>query len=238
MDSDIKHPGVMLYFDTLRPAVEAMSLSDCGALLKAIMDYSQFGAVPDDLGAMPKLVFDMYAPKIDRDIEQYRSKIWASRYAVYCRECKKIDEEPKSLSWFIKQWAVEHALSADVERNLDIPGTEAETSTGTGNSKSTPSGETAGAGGGGVKGFQGGLEGEPVNDGPAISFPLPDGSEFPVSQDFVRQMQERYPNLDVVSILREMKPWFSRNPDLVKSKSDIVRHIISQFEKRNCSVST
>ena len=43
---DKKQPGVMLYFD-IRPCLNRMSREEQGELFVAILDYAQYGTVPE-----------------------------------------------------------------------------------------------------------------------------------------------------------------------------------------------
>ena len=69
-------PGVMLYFE-LRPSLRRLSSRERLALYDAIMDYGEWGVVPDFTG------------KLDRDDDNYARKSQVRRYAVYIRESKK-----------------------------------------------------------------------------------------------------------------------------------------------------
>ena len=46
-------PGVMVYFDDIRPAMRMLDDERFGKLLRAVIDYSQMGVVPDldDMGS-------------------------------------------------------------------------------------------------------------------------------------------------------------------------------------------
>ena len=68
--------GVMLYFE-LRPSLRRLSSRERLALYDAIMDYGEWGVVPDFTG------------KLDRDDDNYARKSQVRRYAVYIRESKK-----------------------------------------------------------------------------------------------------------------------------------------------------
>ncbi len=94
-----QRPGVVLYFDTLCPALARLTHEQAGALLRGIVDYAQTGAIPE-LDAMSGLAFDLLRPSIDRDGERYFEQIEQRRYAVYCREAKKRGADPISFeSW-------------------------------------------------------------------------------------------------------------------------------------------
>lgn len=90
-------PGVMLYFDNLRPALNRMDDAQCGALFRAIINYAEHGEI-SDLEQIPGMAFDMLRPLIDRDGARYIESVDQRRYAVYCREMKKKDMEPISFN--------------------------------------------------------------------------------------------------------------------------------------------
>ena len=102
-----ERPGVMLYFDALRPAISRLDEAQCGALLRSVLDYAQYGVVPE-LDPMTGLAFDMLVPKIDRDAERYEESREQRLYATYSREKKKKGEQPLSYEeWRLMQNAVE-----------------------------------------------------------------------------------------------------------------------------------
>lgn len=98
-----ERPGVMLYFDALRPAVKRLSDSQCGVLLRAVLDYAQFGELPE-LDPMTGMAFDMLAPKLDRDAQRYEESRENRQYAAYVRERKKTGE----LCLSFNEWRLTH----------------------------------------------------------------------------------------------------------------------------------
>ena len=84
-------PGVMLYFDSIRPALKRLDDSQCGVLLRAIIDYSEFGVIPE-LDPMTGMVFDMLIPKLDHDAKKYEESREQRQYAVYVRDKQKNGE--------------------------------------------------------------------------------------------------------------------------------------------------
>ena len=80
-------PGVMLYFE-LRPSLRRLSSRERLALYDAIMDYGEWGVVPDFTGKLA-VAWDFVQPKPDRDDEAYLRNVQQRRYALYTRECKK-----------------------------------------------------------------------------------------------------------------------------------------------------
>ena len=77
-------PGVMIYFESVRPALSRLDNEQCGALFRAIIDYAEYGAVPD-LEPMTGMAFDLLRPKIDRDAEKYEESREQRQHAVSIR---------------------------------------------------------------------------------------------------------------------------------------------------------
>ena len=94
-------PGVMLYFE-LRPSLRRLALYD------AIMDYGEWGVVPDFTGKLA-VAWDFVQPKPDRDDEAYLRNVQQRRYALYARECKRDGAEPLSY----KEWRVSKDSEAE-----------------------------------------------------------------------------------------------------------------------------
>ena len=105
-----ERPGVMLYFDAVRPAISRLDETQCGALLRSLMDYAQYGVVPE-LDPMTGLAFDMLVPKIDRDAERYEESREKRQYAAYAREKKKTGESCLSFA----DWRLMRAGQSDHE---------------------------------------------------------------------------------------------------------------------------
>ena len=110
-----ERPGVMLYFDDIRPAINRLDPGQSGALLRSILDYAQYGAVPE-LDPMTSLVFEMLMPKLDRDAERYEESREQRQYAVYAREKKKMGESCLSFA----EWRLMRARSSAHENNGPI----------------------------------------------------------------------------------------------------------------------
>ena len=101
-------PGVMIYFESVRPALSRLDNEQCGALFRAIIDYAEYGAV-SDLEPMTGMVFDLLRPKIDRDAEKYAESREQRQHAVYVREAKRRGEQPLTLS----EWRTNRETSSD-----------------------------------------------------------------------------------------------------------------------------
>ena len=100
-------PGVMLYFE-LRPSLRRLSSRERLALYDAIMDYGEWGVVPDFTGKLA-VAWDFVQPKLDRDDEAYLRNVQQRRYALYARECKRDGAEPLSY----KEWCVSKDSEAE-----------------------------------------------------------------------------------------------------------------------------
>ena len=82
MNERKQRPGVMLYFDTLCPALARLKNEQSGELLKGIVEYAMTGAIPE-LDDMAGMAFDLLRPGIDRDEERYEDTREQRKYAVY-----------------------------------------------------------------------------------------------------------------------------------------------------------
>lgn len=109
-------PGVMFYFD-VRPCIKRLDINEKGRLFEAILDYAEFGIVPDLDGALG-VAWDFIQPKLDRDADRYDKQLEQKQYAVFSREVRKNGgnqvsfDEWKSLSDIER----DRLISADTER--------------------------------------------------------------------------------------------------------------------------
>ena len=67
---------------------------------------------------------------------------------------------------------------------------------------------------------------------PVITFPLNDGSEFPITQAIFNQLAELYPAVDTMQTLRDIKGWCLGNPKNRKTKRGAMRFVHSWFSKQ------
>lgn len=65
----------------------------------------------------------------------------------------------------------------------------------------------------------------------ALTLLLIDGTEYPVTQDFIDQMQECYPAVDIMQELRTMKAWCISNPKKRKTERGIKAFINNWLAK-------
>lgn len=80
-------PGVMFYFD-VRPCIKRLDAAEKGRLFEAILDYGEFGVVPELDGALG-VAWDFIQPKLDRDSGRYDRQVEQRKYAVFSRELSK-----------------------------------------------------------------------------------------------------------------------------------------------------
>ena len=129
-------PGVMFYFD-VRPCIKRLDINEKGRLFEAILDYGEFGIVPDLDGALG-VAWDFIQPKLDRDAGRYDKQVEQKQYAVFSREVRKKGSNPvpfdewKSLSDIERN----RLLSADTERyptTTSNPNLQPQTTTSTDN---------------------------------------------------------------------------------------------------------
>lgn len=85
-------PGVMIYFD-IRPNLKLLTLEQRGILFDAILEYGELGVVPE-LDGILAMAWGFIQPRIDKDAERYNNQVSQRKYATYCREKKRVNEEP------------------------------------------------------------------------------------------------------------------------------------------------
>lgn len=83
-------PGVMLYFDRL-PYLNRMTREQRGDLFLFIMEYAQYGVVPEIEDAMLGMAWDVVKPAIDLDTERYEARCEKNRENIEKRWKKASD---------------------------------------------------------------------------------------------------------------------------------------------------
>ena len=83
-------PGVMLYFDRL-PYLNRMDDTQRGKLFLWIMEYAQYGVVPEVEDPMLGMAWDVVKPAIDLDTERYEAKCERNAKSARKRWEKEID---------------------------------------------------------------------------------------------------------------------------------------------------
>jgi len=64
-----------------------------------------------------------------------------------------------------------------------------------------------------------------------IQIPLVDKSEYPITENQLKEFEELYPAIDIKQCLRDIKAWNLANPKNRKTKSGILRHINGWLQK-------
>ena len=80
-------PGVMFYFD-VRPCLKRLTDEDKGRLFEAILDFGEFGVIPDFDGALG-VAWDFIQPRIERDSKRYESIVEKRTQAAKARWAKE-----------------------------------------------------------------------------------------------------------------------------------------------------
>lgn len=71
----------------------------------------------------------------------------------------------------------------------------------------------------------------PIPEPPVITFPLNDGTEFAVTQEYYAQLAELYPLPDTMQTLRNIRGWCLDNPKSRKTKSGAKRFVNAWFAR-------
>lgn len=130
-------PGVMFYFD-IRPCIRRLTLDEKGKLFEAILDYGEFGTIPEVDGTVG-VAWDFIQQRLDRDTGRYDDKVEQTKYAVAVREAKKkgIQLPPFDKWRLLSEEYRERLLSDDNERYPTTTSTSTSTSTTTSTTTST-----------------------------------------------------------------------------------------------------
>ena len=131
-------PGVMFYFD-IRPCIRRLTLEEKGKLFEAILDYGEFGTIPEVDGTVG-VAWDFIQQRLNRDTLRYDDKVEQTKYAVSVRDAKKkgIQLPPLEKWRLLSEEDRERLLSDDNERYPTTTTTTTSTtaSTTTGNKES------------------------------------------------------------------------------------------------------
>ena len=87
-----ERPGIILYFDMVAP-LKRLGYEDKGKLLEAMLEYGQYGVVPELGGVLP-FIWDCIQPKLDADAKRYRKTVFQKTHASYCAKEKKAGRTP------------------------------------------------------------------------------------------------------------------------------------------------
>lgn len=132
----------MFYFDML-PALKRLTKEQKADLIEALLEYAQFGVIPEFDEVAVSVAWDFLQPRIDRDAEAYELKCLKNQYSVYCREAKKGGQEPV----LFEVWKENRNQSNDNERYQSIQ-SDCETENSERQTEPTEKGNTTGGGAG------------------------------------------------------------------------------------------
>ncbi len=86
VEPEKRKPGVMLYFDKMRPIFTLLSAEERGELIMKILDYGEFDREPDFVpGDHLESLWPSIRKAIDRDAEAYQKKCKQRRKAIQAR---------------------------------------------------------------------------------------------------------------------------------------------------------
>lgn len=86
MEPEKRLPGVMLYFDRMRPIFALLDAEERGKLVLQIMDYAEFGAEPAFVsGGRLESLWPSIRKAVDQDAATYRKKCEQRKRAAQAR---------------------------------------------------------------------------------------------------------------------------------------------------------
>lgn len=86
MEPEKRMPGVMLYYDKMRPIFTLLSAEERGELVMKILDYGEFDQEPDFVpGDHLESLWPSIRKAIDRDAAAYQKKCEQRRKAIQAR---------------------------------------------------------------------------------------------------------------------------------------------------------
>lgn len=86
MEPEKRPPGVMLYFDKMRLILALLSNAERGELFMKILDYAEYGEVPDFVfGERLESLWPYVRKALDLDAAAYREKCERARKAAQAR---------------------------------------------------------------------------------------------------------------------------------------------------------
>lgn len=94
MKTENTRPGVMIYFNDIKPFTQFFRDEQLGELVRAILNYAQFGEwLSEDSDPAVRLALGVFKDKIDRDAEAYERKKLHGQYMTYARQAKEANRE-------------------------------------------------------------------------------------------------------------------------------------------------
>lgn len=113
-----ERPGIMVYFDMAEP-LKVLGYEEKGRLLEAMLDYGQFGVIPEFEGYL-LFAWGFIRPKLDADARSYRKKVVRNTYSSYCARCKDSDTKPERF----EEWCERRGIDTTEWIQVASTGTE------------------------------------------------------------------------------------------------------------------
>ena len=112
--SEHKKPGVMIYFD-VAAAMEPLNYTDKGRLFQAIMNYAQYGEVPE-LPQKLRTLWPLLTSRMDLDSARSQRTVIHRKYAAYRRwEQHKFREPLPLVEWMLQEGYGEMIRQSDYD---------------------------------------------------------------------------------------------------------------------------
>lgn len=199
-------------FTKIVEVVRILTNEQKGVLFQTILDYQDTGNVPDDLDPVLKVAF--LPIKHDMDVcAANREKVIQQR-----REAGKKSAEKRNA-------ANEIATKANSAKRRSTKGNGGDVSLAPVNNNDNENVNVNVN----VKDKDKDVSPEPqaASEPPAITLPLNDGSEYPITVDKVDKWKTLYPAVDVMQELRKMKGWCDANKTRRKTRTGVERFIVA-----------
>lgn len=107
----------MLYYNDIEPWANNLTAEKLGELMRALLAYSHFGALPEfDNADILKIAWETLKPKLDADNQRYVDVVTKRAYAAYVREAKKSGKRYLPL----EEWATSKELTPDAAGDQQV----------------------------------------------------------------------------------------------------------------------
>lgn len=110
-------PGIMVYFD-IRENFELLTFEEIGVYVMAMLDYGEYGLLPEFNDRVLKGMWRGTRKDIDADGMKYERICIQSEYGNYCKKEKKLQKEPMSYEEYVLD---RHPNSSEIKRLKLIP---------------------------------------------------------------------------------------------------------------------
>lgn len=110
-------PGIMVYFD-IRENFELLTFEEIGTYVMAMLDYGEYGLLPEFTDRVLKGMWRGTRKDIDADGMKYERICIQSEYGNYCKKEKKLQKEPMSYEEYVLD---RHPNSSEIKRLKLLP---------------------------------------------------------------------------------------------------------------------